>query len=168
MTTQLNLAFPKRKDQNMARRLKSLPKKTHFKDVASLQNYLDSIPDINAGGCGIAAYFIYKQLKQDGKNPEIVFMYQPGNPSYEQNLAALKGQDHPTSAAHVMVKADGKYYDAEGVNDDGWYGLRLRHTASEKFLLQAIADRGGWNSMFERDEWLPEIEKKVGINLPML
>lgn len=142
----------------------------NFKSFNDLRNYLDEVPEINCGGCGYSAFFIYEFFKQEGKSPEIVFFYGYGNPNYDRNNDALKGKGKPSACGHVMVKIGEKVYDSEGEHnfedaENDWDNLY--HIVPEDFLLKALANKNRWNSMFDRDQEVPEMEKKIGINLPV-
>lgn len=143
-----------------------------FKEFKPLASYLDSIDNINYGGCGISAYFIYSLFKEQKKKPEIVFLYSPGSCRYDENNEALKGNGHAQSCNHVMVKVGDTCYDSEGEHkfkdlfEGDWAEYEHYHIVNKKFLLEAIK-KGRWNSMFDRDQEVPKMEKKIGINLPV-
>lgn len=144
-----------------------------FDSFKSLREYLDSVPAINCGGCGYSAYFIYEFLKHKGKKPEIAFIYDPYNPHYHQNDAALNGEgEEPTSCAHVVIKIGDFCYDSTGIKKwqvvlDRWSdGCNHYHIVDEEFLLKALDNRDEWNSFFDRDQEVPEMEKNTGIYLP--
>lgn len=142
----------------------------NFKTFKSLAGYLDSVKCINAGGCGVSAFFIYEFFKAKGKDPKIAFWHSDWDHWKDQNEAALKGEGEPCAPGHVVVKVGDVYYDSKGAHlgtsyKESWTDEEL--IVDEKFLLKALkADN--WNDSFDRDQELPEMEKKIGICLPTL
>ena len=147
---------------------------TNFKSFKSLREYLNDVPFINCGGCGYSAFFIYEFLKSKDKKPEIAFIYDGGNDNFDTNEAILKKHENlkPSSCAHAVVKVGEFAYDSSGIHKwqdtlDQWSeGNDLYHIVTEDFLLKALANRIKWNDMFDRDQEVPVMEKKIGLNLP--
>lgn len=127
-----------------------------------LKRFLAGIPEINEGGCGIAAYIMQKWLKSKGIPAEIVYLY---NNRYDKNFLHNQNQiskeeilSHACSHAGVLVK--GKFQDCNGISplSDAY------HVLSEEDCLNSI-NNGIWNPEFYRGMWIPIIEERVKINL---
>ena len=139
----------------MVGRMKKLPEKSRFKSIKDACFALGEIPSINCGGCGIAAYFIEKECLKRKLKPEIVFMLHHSDKPNEKK---------PFAPRHALVKVGNRYYDARGEhNEPGWGGVET--IVSEKYLLRSIKNKNSWNDEFDREEYVPEIEKKFGFNL---
>jgi hypothetical protein len=150
----------------------SRKKPAGFKTLEALRGYLNDVPCINAGGCGISAYVIDKWLKKHKKKPEIVYMFDADDFwTKEKNDYALaewekgnKNVDVP-GPSHTMVKVDDSYIDSHPVPDPDEYEYKVPVT--EEYLIKAVEDATNWNDAFNRNKYLPEIEKKTGIKLPV-
>lgn len=140
----------------------------NYKDFNSLADYLREVDCINQGGCGIAAYFIYELFKEQGKKPEIVFWHRSDDKFYKKNYKAITtGKGKPVAPAHAMVKLNGFYYDADGrhtKDEFGWYWDK-ELVVNEKLLLESLKAKN-WNDDFDRNQEVPLMEKKIGLNLP--
>lgn len=130
-----------------------------------LQSYLNQIPSINRGGCGIAALAMYDAAIREGKSPKIVFGYNWLGSDWERNQQFKTGKsDLAESATHICLEMDGKVIDSEGVSSLWDEYCSTFHEATREHLVAAIK-YGGWNSEFKRDKWLPQIEAFVGYKL---
>lgn len=139
-----------------------------------LRKYLKHVPDIEHGGCGIAAYFMYQWLVKHGETPEICFLYDTrgwfsdDQEYHDSNDAALKGTGTPTACGHVALLWKGEYWDADGHYKDltireFTFNKELTQKVSVDFMLKALDAKGAWNEQFDRAKYLPKIEKATGI-----
>lgn len=128
---------------------------------------LRDIPNINKGGCLVAAWAVWLYLKKHRALPKdfgIIALNQLHTEDlHTQNLNAIKGKDVPTASYHFAIKAFGKLYDVAGeIQNDNEFPLHLEITLSENFLKKAYF-YGGWNEEYRKYEYNREIEKKLGI-----
>ena len=112
---------------------------------------LRDIPNINEGGCGIAALVIYRQLKEVGFNPTILFMYGEGEDSeFLKNLNLEANGDNLYAPEHVAIALGDRVFDAFGkLPTDAYSGW---HSVSDLELVNCInsPEVGMWNSDFKR------------------
>ena len=116
---------------------------------------LKDIPNINQGGCGIAAMKMYLER---GKKDQIVFLYNKGYMMYPGDMPAFYNNERyfkRESATlqvpgHVCLLEQGtvNYIDSLGETDLSNYDYI--HFASEKNLRQIIKN-GDWAKLFVRD-----------------
>ena len=66
-------------------------------------DFLRNIPAINAGGCAIAAFFLYNTALKDGLTVDIIYLYSR-HCKNTTNLNFIKFGGVADSCAHVMLK----------------------------------------------------------------
>lgn len=137
-----------------------------YKTLRKLRRFLDNIPDINCGGCGISALVIYKWLKAHGhKNIEFVFYYND-SVSFRSNRQALKNKkvDYMYAPSHCGIRLENNdVIDCSG-KINGW--ADLSHSVNTiGFMKKFLNSPQAWNPRFNRPKYLPIIEKKTGIKL---
>jgi len=136
-----------------------------IKSFTELRKYLQSIPNIDNGGCAIAALTMHRWLKQRDRKSEIVYFYgdQSLNSMKENNNFQKSGKGIPMSCSHAYVQYLRRYYDVEGITDDP----RPHHSLSEAVVVQTInnVDFDIWNEDFDHKKFVPLIERNVGVNL---
>jgi hypothetical protein len=121
-----------------------------FEDV---RLFLNSIPNINRGGCGFAALAMYEWLKEnDDKTQNISIIHL----DYEEI------SERPSSCAHVCIKYKNTLFDSKGKLDKSKFPYKKEvsiehHLNSLKF--------GEWNTMFQRRGNLTKIEKTLKIKI---
>ena len=130
-----------------------------------VQAYLSNIDCISYGGCGLAALALFDAAKLEGKNPEIVFIYDAWSDerSYETNTQFLQGNTKDAASSwHIVIKLEDKYYDGNG-EWDGSFELNYKkyHTSTREHLIQSLI-KGSWNTMFDRKKWFPKIKQFCG------
>ena len=132
------------------------------KEFQKVCNILSSINTINDGGCGIAALTMYRHLKQYNLHRNIVFVYE-----YDQNQR-IDDFDTNTAVSPTHVYLSYTYNDLFDCNGEIKQSYRLyttkRFSNSEEYLLRCIND-AEWNYMFNREHYVPMIQKKTGIDL---
>ncbi len=135
-----------------------------IKSFLRLRRYLASIPDIDKGGCGIAALVMHRWLKKHGKASEIVYFYDDTTgTSFTINDAIVTGREEdydPVGCAHALIKYKGKFYDPNGVQHDS----RSSHILSEDFVVRSIWNEDAWSTIFNRTH-IKEIEIDLNIDL---
>ena len=139
-----------------------------MKKLEDVLSYLNRIPCINAGGCGISALAIYRWLKVNDNKGKLSFAYMyrdNSDSSLINNKNALKTGDTLETPAHVMVKINKpfcfkKLIDSEGMTNSRYiYG----HSVDEKRMLETI-NWSSWNDSFDRKH-VRQIQKALKINL---
>ena len=123
----------------------------NFKTLKDVQKYLNSIPNINCGGCGYSALAMYEWLKKNKqleKDTKIVYLY------------SFRGERGVPN--HAVLYHKGKYLDSNGK-----YKV-YRDFPTKQMRKKDVKDSffdSDWNSMFNRNKYVPLIEKKLGITL---
>lgn len=139
------------------------------KTLKGVLGFLNRIPYINFGGCGISALAIYKwlekrdQLKEDTR---IVYYYNDEN-DYKTNYRLAKTRrkyksELPLAPSHAVLWHDGKYIDSAGENNE--YFNYEQYIKNPEFVLQSINNKGDWNWTFDRCN-IPKIESGLDIKL---
>lgn len=132
--------------------------------IGKALKFLNSIPNINSGGCGIAALAMYRYLKKNKLLPKdfkILFLYNNNCKSlYDANR---KGGNF--GANHIVFWFNGNLYDTDGLFEIEYTDYKYILPASIKKLLAALNDDNGWNPMFKREKQIPKIERRLKINL---
>jgi hypothetical protein len=137
------------------------------KEFKKALKYLNGIPDINRGGCGISALALYDIAKANGKKPKIVYLYSwMDDDSYQMNERYKKGKSgEASSCAHVLVKVGKKYYDSTGsikAKEIETYS-KVDEGIKRNHLIASIKNVNEWNPCFKRKKWLPKIKKELSI-----
>lgn len=145
------------------RRFFTKPKPKTFKEV---QSFLSNIPYINCGGCGIAALAMFDAAVKEGYKPRIHYLYhhfcddttQKTNEKYKR-----KEIDQAASCGHIILKIKGQFQDSKGEFEID-YPWSDGGSVSREHLVNSLI-HGGWNECFDREQWLPKIEKYIGYKL---
>lgn len=142
-----------------------------MKTLEQVLEFLDNIPNINSGGCGISALAVYKWLKKNDALSEdfaIVYLHRWDTYDRDTNRSFLKGEnDNATACSHAIFRYNGVYYDSEGKNessvrDDNSVIIPAEHV--ERFMKASLKD-GNWNTSFNRAKGVKVIESNLGIEL---
>ena len=139
-----------------------------YKNLNEVREFLSGIPCINEGGCGIAALAMYRWLKKNHTSEEMskikfVYIEWDDDSVYEHNERFNDGYwlDAPT---HCVLLYKGNYIDSNGDVDFDKWGDYTFEINDESVIVDSIIN-GCWNSMFDREKWIPIIEKELGIDL---
>jgi hypothetical protein len=137
-----------------------------LKGLEEIRKYLDSIKNINYGGCGYSALAMYLWLKKQGypymHRISFVYLYSSTYHYYEINTKFIKHNEGlPTSCSHIMLKVRGKLLDSTP-NGLGVDPVKRHNNITEETLRLSLQN-GGWNDSFDAPKHLPKIEKKLGI-----
>ncbi len=122
---------------------------------------LDSIPNINRGGCAYAALAMYKLGKRLGMNVHIMYLYYCKE-DYHINSLALDRVDEPCECLHAVVTVDNDAYDSHK-----WVPVSIytyRHFVPEELVIRSLRV-GRWNDEFDKGRYVPEIESVLGEQL---
>lgn len=143
-------------------------------ELNDVLDYLNSIKDINEGGCGISALAIYRWLKQknDDSHLSIMYLYSKFNWNaetyYVNNEKRLRNGDGRLCVpSHVVVLYNGKCYDSGGEVYIVSYRF-IQNIPNDSYLVNTInnPEMNEWNDTFvKNNDIISEIEEKLGINL---
>jgi hypothetical protein len=147
--------------------LESAFKEAQFEKV---QDFLNEIPNINSGGCGISAYAMYLWLCKRNmltEDTQIVFLHHRYSENdFERNQEFYtQRRGKPVAPEHVVLYRNGSYIDSSGVYkkaNDFYFKLAVSLEKAEDFLVNSLNDNN-WNSWFDRPSVVPMIEKELGI-----
>ena len=117
---------------------------------------LDNVPNVNYGGCAIAAYALVEWLKSKGIHAHVVYLFEGYDEEARDNLEyGIK----PDSCGHAVVALDNVYYDSRGVYTmgDGRYELAL--TLEQDTVMHSIKYAASWNLAFNRETGVPAINR---------
>jgi hypothetical protein len=137
----------------------------------AVQEYLNKIDCINAGGCGISAYAMFLWLQKNNmlkEDVKVVFLhhyYSASDFATNQDFY-LYGVGSPVAPEHVVLMRNGVMIDSTGVftkANDYDYNLAVSIDKAEDFLVNSLNDNN-WNSWFDRPNIVPMIEKDLGIS----
>lgn len=140
--------------------------KDSLKTFDEVRNYLDSVEEINAGGCGVAALAMYRWLKKMNllKGDEyFVFCFSSKHAQNYKNNKRFLDLDSlvADSASHIYLNYGGWCYDSYDKIKYVCYTTYLEVT--EEHLLNSL-NFGGWNSTFDR-KYVKEIMDVLDIDL---
>jgi len=140
------------------------------KTFEEVQKFLSNIPSINGGGCGIAAFTMYKWLKKHGElNYGFRFVacydsaYDDEN-RYINNMKVLRTKEGKAMASsHIAITNGGPVLDCNGYITLTRYDL-IQFIGAEWFITNMINNTGSWNPSFDR-EHIRYIEQILDLDL---
>ncbi len=142
-----------------------------YKTFEEVRNYLQAIPHIHCGGCGISAYAMYlwlkanKQLPNDFKFVFCYACYDEDNYMNNQNVMRTKN-GNVAAPCHIGIVYNGKYIEyidcCEEINISGYKYIQFAN--EEWFIKNAIDNVSTWNNTFDR-RLVNKIEKRLKIKL---
>lgn len=124
--------------------------------------FLEKIPFIDNGGCGMAALALYDAAKREKKQAKIVYVYHPNDDtSYIRNLKFKQGKVKRAEACmHIVVKVGRTHYDAAGKVPRAYLQNYLHDSEiTREHLIASINNIKDWNPLFSRRVWGPSIAK---------
>lgn len=142
-----------------------------MKTLNEVLEFLDEIPAINSGGCGISAYSVYLWLKKNNSLSEdfaIIYLHNWDMKDLMTNRKFVENKGKKAVAcSHAIFRYDGVYYDSTGVSsryvgEDNSVVIPTEHV--DRFMKASLMSND-WNPMFRRDIFLPVIEDNLGVEL---
>lgn len=135
------------------------------KSLEEVIDYLDSIPAINSGGCGISALAMFRWLKKYKllKNTKFVYIHYSQD-GYDDNCQAMRNGSRLFAPPHCVLEHDGILIDSGGELDFLEFREYTLTIKDERIIVVSI-NSGDWNEGFDRNEWVPKIEKRLDIDL---
>lgn len=148
-----------------------------MQNLKDVRKWLSSLPDWDSGGCGVVAFAIYLWMKNQGKDMstfKIIYKHRSSDGyDYRNNKKYMEGDIDTTleSCYHVLIEYKGKVFDArdEGKDCLGFHfydEVVINSDMVEKFMRKSL-NEGCWNQRFQRDKYLPKIEKRLKINFSL-
>lgn len=141
------------------------------KTFDEVREFLSRVSSIHGGGCGIAAFAMYKWLKKNEQltyDFKFVICYDPDNDDdnrYLNNMKVLRSKEGKAMAtSHIGIINGRVPIDCWGSIHLTRYGL-IQFVQFEWFMTNMINNRGSWNPSFNREESIPLIEKTLNIDL---
>lgn len=119
--------------------------------------FLDSIPYINSGGCGIAALAIARYVHKENPRIKLKFGFLGDYGTNEDG-----SRDAPS---HVVLLWDGHRVDSNGIDSAFSQHWELIESLDESDLVASLNNVSTWNSAFDRAGELPGIERELDIDL---
>lgn len=128
------------------------------------RRFLNNIPSINLGGCGLSALALYDAAKREGLKPKIVYLYSWfDSEAQERNNKFKMGKlKKAYSCSHVLIKIGNKLWDSTGVISKSGLGFyRMDDTITRDHLVSSVNNKDVWNTCFQRRYWVSEISKML-------
>jgi hypothetical protein len=135
------------------------------KTFHAARKLLDTIPNINRGGCGIAALALARWARQHSKKTGgFMFVDFDYGETCEHNQDALSCNDIDALVVpnHIAIKYAGRWYDTNEA--DVYSEWVIEDNITENILLYII-NKGSWNLCFDRCKQVRVIETLLGIDL---
>lgn len=148
------------------------------KALNQARKILNDIPNINNGGCLIAAYAMYKYLHNHYNDlfdeTIVIVQYAREFGDHLNNQNFIEGTElSAVSATHFGISINnGKTaYDSRGrigkyEDYSDKYKLIIPHELTTEFVISALND-SAWNPTFNKKKYIPIIQKKLDVRLPL-
>lgn len=118
--------------------------------LEQVREYLDHVPHISQGGCGVAALAMVRWLKKTGQLVE------------PKPFQILRWHRSLFPWQHVAIRYNNQLCDCS--QDRDWKGWEAVEAMNETEMVDFV-NSDVWNDAFRRKRWLPQIEKALGIDL---
>jgi len=143
-----------------------------FIKFEKMREFLNTIPSINSGGCGVAALAMYRWVEKympEYKADVIIHMFHRKKDHYSSNRKLIKNNSFcndllAPSHIGIEIKKMTPVLDCERTLKKEQYGFVIK-TNSEDVLINAINNVDTWNPMFNRKKRVPLIEEELDIDL---
>jgi len=136
-------------------------------DLESVLEFLDSIPYINSGGCGISALAIYRwHITRGSFIGDRPFVILPEDEwDLQNNSRVLTSREFKRlSLSHIGIEIDNEVCDSTGEVDRDYFIFEQPERLNETELLECL-NNNSWNSFFNRERAIPIIETELNIDL---
>jgi hypothetical protein len=141
--------------------------KNKISSLDEIRTFLNEIPNINRGGCGVSAYAMYCYLEKTNQllpDTRIIYVWDIDylSDSYEKNTNFIENQNGDCdSCAHVVLFHNGFYMDSKNkkieIHEieifhwfDGIELLIIPQPLTHTFMKKSI-EEGKWNPSFDRN-----------------
>ena len=136
-----------------------------MRNIVSALRDID-LPDINCGGCGIAALAAIRLAKKHNEDVKVIFLYTEEREMwFESNQSLIKDGliKFVSIPSHIAIEFDGVVVDTGGNVSMSMYSCYHYDVTETELVL--LLNHGDWNLDFERDKAIPRIEKILDIKL---
>lgn len=149
-------------------------KATEIKTLEDVRRFLAKIPNLHNGGCGVSAIAMYRWLIKYTTNPKVRFVlcYATGSKSFfSQNSKFLAGVGNkPTACSHAGIYYDNPVTKQTAPIDARGFipitGYEYTHVfKSLQPMLAMVREKDKWYEKFDREKYVPIIEKRLGIKM---
>jgi hypothetical protein len=143
-----------------------------MKNLKQVLEYLNTVPNINAGGCGVSALAVLRWARANDEellDDAILTGLYNFSGAYNANCKVIRDEKGVAQVpSHFAWCFNHDYYDSNGVMKISRFPyvqhIPLKH--AEEFLLNALnSANNGWNNDFSRNLHIEDIEANLGINL---
>ena len=145
-----------------------------MKDLNQVLEFLNEIPCINQGGCGISALAVYRWLKKNNSLSDdfaILYLHYWETSDMVLNNNFLSGESKKaTSCSHAIFRYNGVLYDSNGIHEVDVATTNhvvIPSKDVERFMKSSLAD-SRWNSMFSREQAIPLININLEVDLELV
>ena len=133
-----------------------------MKNLEDVLKFLDSIENINRGGCAIAALAVVLWLEKQNEQSEIVYCYDRDD-LYHQNCKRItENSGEARACMHAIISYNGDFYDSRGRQFD--IIENYKHIVPRNIVIESINNVGDWNWRFNRKNVI-KIDTKLNTNL---
>lgn len=149
--------------------------KSKLKNFEEVRRFLDAVPYINSGGCGVAALAMYRWIKTnmpEYKDKVVFHFFHRDSDSYRHNKRLIKNNQYNDNniqiPSHIAIEIKGitgkTPVDSNSAVSIHRYGYVVK-IKSEDVLIKAINNFRSWNFFFYRKDNVPLIARKLKIDL---
>lgn len=120
--------------------------------LSKVLKQINSIPHINAGGCGYVAKALYKHLSNKYPNQPIEILYCFNSTFLLPSEVEAIHDNEPSSCDHVMIKLRSYFIDSEGLHklSDVEQEYDIRYSVSYLYLDDSLK-LVPWNPTFNTE-----------------
>lgn len=141
-----------------------------MKTLTTARHKLQGIRSLNWGGCGVSALAMYLVDKARGEAGCFALCFDVRyRHEHESNVRAMNGECERNIYApcHVYYKKKGKYYDSDCIKSKTWLYSHYRCIAEcgFDFLVKLIREGRSWNKDFNKERYVPVIERWLDVDL---
>jgi hypothetical protein len=150
-------------------------KAQEIKTLDDVRKFLARIPNLHNGGCGVSAIAMYRWLKKYTHNPRVRFVlcYKAGSEVFFRRNSRFLSSDkdsYPTACSHAGIYYDDPATMQTAPIDARGYLPITNYEYTQVFrrahpMIAMVKEKGEWYDAFNRDKYIPIIEKRLGINL---
>lgn len=141
-----------------------------IEDFEKVREYLSKIPAISQGGCGISAVAMFRWLVSnnfDENDINFVMGYKSLAEFADNSIAFCGDEDLPYACSHIGILI--QYNNRDTIIDckERWFFSNYiqSQVVNENAMVSSINQIGQWNGCFDREKYVPKIEKKLKIDL---
>jgi hypothetical protein len=142
--------------------------KAKLKKLERACNKIADVPNINHGGCGIAALALYRWCLANKIQPDGFVMLDDDGLAGNRKAIERGELDNLSVPNHIVLYVDNWWYcDSSGTYEPDnlpWEYVDTLHV-SEEVLLHLVNHAWNWNDEFDREYGVPEIAETLKVDL---